>query len=135
MPADIRGTDRGAKMTAHGGQRPGAGRPKGSKNKMTIAKEAVAEILDIDSSETLESAIHKRGHTLLIEMERIAIDPTQPIAARIMAARVALPFLLHRPETNTQDVDTNQVIIARLHEGRDRVAQARRDGMFDRISE
>ena len=60
-----------------GGYRPGAGRPKGSKNKSTIAKEAVAEILDVDDAQMLEAAIHKRGHTLLTEMERIACDPTQ----------------------------------------------------------
>lgn len=111
------------KPRAHGGQRPGAGRPKGSKNKSTIAKQAVAEILDIDRSETLEGAVHKRGHTLLMEMERIAIDPTQPIAARIMAARVALPFLLHRSENNSQDAGTRQEILARLQAGRARVAE------------
>ena len=112
------------KPRTHGGRRPGAGRPKGSKNKATIAKQAVAEILDIDQSETLEGAIHKRGHTLLMEMERIAIDPTQPIAARIMAARVALPFLLHRSENNSQDAGTSQEILARLQAGRNRVAEA-----------
>ncbi len=111
------------KPRKHGGQRPGAGRPKGSKNKSTIAKQAVAEILDIDRSETLEGAVHKRGHTLLMEMERIAIDPTQPIAARIMAARVALPFLLPRSENNNQDAGASQEILARLQAGRARVAE------------
>ena len=62
-----------------GGRRRGAGRPKGSKNKSTIAKEALAEILDVDDPMMLAGAIHQRGHTLLIEMERIACDPTQPV--------------------------------------------------------
>lgn len=83
-------------MTERGGKRPGAGRPKGSKNKSTIAKEAIAEILDVDDAQMLEAAIHNRGHSLLLEMERIATDPTQPVGARIMAAKTALPFLLPR---------------------------------------
>lgn len=114
------------KPRTHGGRRPGAGRPKGSKNKSTLARQAVAEILDIDVSETLDSAIHKRGHTLLIEMERIAIDPTQPIAARIMAARVALPFLLHRSENSRDNAEASEAILARLEAGRARVAEAHR---------
>ncbi|MGE4561530.1 MAG: hypothetical protein AAEC10_01220, partial [Rhodospirillales bacterium] len=28
-----------------------------------------------------------------LRLERIAFDPTQPIAARIMAAKIALPFM------------------------------------------
>jgi len=79
-----------------GGPRRGAGRPKGSRNKATNAREAIAEILDVDDPHMLAGAIHKRGHTLLTEMERIACDPTQPVGAGIMAARTALPFLLPR---------------------------------------
>jgi hypothetical protein len=114
------------KPRTHGGRRSGAGRPKGSKNKATLARQSVAEILDIDVSETLDSAIHKRGHTLLIEMERIAIDPTQPIAARVMAARVALPFLLHRSENSRDNAVASEAILARLEAGRNRVAEAHR---------
>ena len=92
-------------MTRHGGYRAGAGRRRGSKNKETIAKEAVAEILDIDDPHMLEAAIHRRGHTLLTEMERIACDPTQPVGARIMAARTALPFLLSRQTAPSKVAD------------------------------
>lgn len=90
-------------MAGHGGKRPGAGRPKGSKNKMTIARAAVAEILDVDERDTLDAAVQKRGHSLLLELERIAHDPTQPLAARIAAARVALPFLLPKREVEVEE--------------------------------
>ena len=53
----------------------------------------------------LEAAIHRRGHTLLTEMERIACDPTQPVGARIMAARTALPFLLSRQTAPSKVAD------------------------------
>lgn len=106
-------------MAGHGGKRPGAGRPKGSNNKMTIAPAAVAEILDVDARDTLDAAVHKRGHSLLLEMERIAHDPTQPIAARITAARVALPFLLPRREVEPKEHNWDhfaQLIQERRHQ-------------------
>ena len=78
----------------HGGKRNGAGRKKGSKNKTTIAREAIAEIIDAPDPMKLASAIHERGHKLLAQLERITLDPTQPVAARVMAARPALPFML-----------------------------------------
>ena len=80
--------------------KPGRGRPKGSKNKVTIAREAVAEVLGAPSPEHIEAEIHKRGHALLTELERITLDPTQPVAARILAAKVALPFLLAKPQAD-----------------------------------
>lgn len=107
-----------------GGYRPGAGRPKGSKNKSTIAKEAVAEILDVDDADQLQSAVHKRGHQLLIELERIALDPTQPVAARIMAAKTALPFLLPK-QVDFAGVAARfggEELVQRLNDGRARVA-------------
>lgn len=70
-----------------------AGR-KGSKNKLTLARHAVAEVLDAPSEVDLTKAVHQRGHSLLIELEKIAMDPSQPVAARIVAAKTALPFLL-----------------------------------------
>ncbi len=45
--------------------KPKIGRPKGSKNKVTIAREAVAEVLGAPSPEHIEAEIHKRGHALL----------------------------------------------------------------------
>ena len=53
----------------------------------------------------LASAIHQRGHAMLLELERIVLDPTQPIAARIMAARTALPFILPANSTLRQLVN------------------------------
>ena len=105
-----------------GGRRQGAGRPKGSKNKETIAREAVAEALDIEDAEGLEQAVHRRGHQLLLELERIAIDPTQNVAARIMAAKVALPFLLPKQSEpqNTSRTDQGKLFAA-LQAGRERV--------------
>jgi hypothetical protein len=83
----------------HGGYREGAGRKHGSKNKMTIGREAVAEIIEAPDPKKLSAAIHQRGHAMLLELERIVLDPSQPIAARIMAARTALPFML--PKLNS----------------------------------
>lgn len=63
---------------------------------------------------------------MLPEMERIVLDPTQPVAARIMAAKVVLPFMppkLPEPRTAPQE---NDKMVRRLQEGRARVAAARR---------
>jgi hypothetical protein len=106
----------------HGGRRKGAGRKKGSKNKTTIAREVIGEIINAPDPTKLASAIHQRGNVLLLEMERIALDPTQPIAARIMAARTALPFMLPKvQEQNAASTGPND-LIKRLQAGRDRVS-------------
>ena len=103
-----------------GGKRSGAGRPKGSKNKTTIAREVVAEIIDAPDPRKLSSAIHKRGQTMLLELERIVLDPTQPVAARIMAARTALPFMMPKlPEPKFELNDPND-LVRRLQIGRER---------------
>jgi hypothetical protein len=108
----------------HGGRRKGAGRKKGSKNKTTIAREVIGEIIDAPDPMKLASAIHQRGHALLLELERIALDPTQPVAARIMAARTALPFMLpKRPELKNDSVNHDD-LVRRIHEGRKRAALA-----------
>ena len=94
----------------HGGKRKGAGRKKGSKNKTTIAREVIGEIIDAPDPMKLVSAIHQRGHAMLLELERIVLDPTQPIAARIMAARTALPFMLPKlPEPKSELNDPNDL--------------------------
>jgi len=54
---------------------------KGSKNKVTVAREAIAEVLDAPAPINLSATIHQRGYTMLLEMERIVLDPTQPSAA------------------------------------------------------
>jgi len=110
----------------HGGKRKGAGRKKGSKNKTTIAREVVGEIIDAPDPLKLASAIHQRGHAMLLELERIVLDPTQPVAARIMAARTALPFMLPKlPEPKSDLVDPND-LVRRLQAGRDRLADEAR---------
>ncbi len=113
-------------MGQAGGRRSGAGRPKGSKNKSTLAREAVAEILDVDDQHLLAAEVHRRGHRLLGEMERIALDPTQPAAVRIVAARTALPFLLPRSVARPVQTNFGHELVKRLEEGRQRVALLRR---------
>jgi hypothetical protein len=108
-----------------GGRKLGAGRPKGSKNKMTIAREVVAEILDVDDARMLAEAVHKRGHTLLAEMERIACDVTQPIGARIMAAKVALPFMLAKREVAPKTERLNEDMIELLQQRRIQLSELR----------
>lgn len=69
----------------------------------------------------LASAIHQRGHAMLLELERIVLDPTQPVAARIMAARTALPFMLPKlPEPKSERGDPDD-LVRRLQAGRDRL--------------
>mgnify|MGYP005657184071 FL=1 len=108
-----------------GGKREGAGRKKGSKNKVTVAREAIAVVLDAPDPMKLTAAIHQRGYQMLLEMERIVLDPTQPLAARIMAAKVALPFMLTKPQEPRIATQGNDEITRRLQEGRARVAAAR----------
>ena len=70
----------------------------------------------------LASAIHQRGLSMLLELERIVLDPTQPVAARIMAARTALPFMppkLPEPKAQVTNVDA---LSLRIQEGRNQVA-------------
>ena len=115
----------------HGGRREGAGRKKGSKNKTTIAREAIAEIINAPDPMKLASAIHERGHKLPAELERITLDPTQPVAARIMAARTALPFMLpKRLEPNNNGVDHDK-LIGRIQEGRKRAALAHKRNLSE----
>jgi hypothetical protein len=72
----------------------------------------------------LTQAVHQRGHSLLVELEKIAMDPSQPVAARIVAAKTALPFLLPKcaQERQQDDGDFAASLIQRLHEGRQRAA-------------
>jgi len=109
----------------HGGKREGAGRKKGSKNKTTIAREVIGEIIDAPDPMKLASAVHQRGHAMLLELERIVLDPTQPVAARIMAARTALPFMLPKlPEPKNSVGDADE-LVRRIQAGRIRASELR----------
>ncbi len=107
-----------------GGARPGSGRPKGSRNKLTLAKQVVAEVLDVSSERDIAKSIHSRGHQLLAELETLALDRSQPAAVRIVAAKSALPFLLPKcVEDKNSDADAFAAsLIEQLHEGRARIA-------------
>lgn len=105
-----------------GGKREGAGRRKGSKNKVTVAREAIAEVLDAPDPMNLTSAIHQRGHQMLLEMERIVLDPTQPVAARIMAAKTVLPFMLPKLTVPEDKGSAFEDVVNALHKGRERAA-------------
>jgi hypothetical protein len=72
----------------------------------------------------LASAIHQRGHAMLLELEHIVLDPTQPIAARIMAARTALPFMLPKLQEPSNNAGNADELVRRILEGRKRVALA-----------
>ena len=109
-------------MAGPGGRRSGAGRKPGSKNKTTIAREVVAEVIDAPDPQKIEAAVHARGHRLLLELERIAFDPDQPIAARIVAAKAALPFLLPTQARHTGRISiTSEEFAERLNRGREAV--------------
>ena len=105
----------------HGGKRDGAGRKKGSKNKTTIAREVIGEIIAAPDPMKLASAIHHRGHAMLLELKRIVLDQSHPLAARIMAARTALPFMLPKlSEPKAELIDPDD-LVRRLQAGRDRL--------------
>jgi hypothetical protein len=82
---------------------------------------SAAEVLGVRDADLLEEAIHRRGHVLLLEMERLALDPAQPSGVRIMAARTALPFLLPRPETESGSEAMAADLVAALRAGRERL--------------
>ena len=46
------------------GKRKGAGQKQGSKNKVTVAREAIAEVLDVPDPMNLAVAIHQRGYKI-----------------------------------------------------------------------
>ena len=55
---------------------------------------------------------------MLLEMERIVLDPTQPVAARIMAAKVVLSFMLPKLSEPRTAPQVNDDLVRRLQEGR-----------------
>ena len=90
-----------------------------------MACEAIAEVLDAPAPMNLTAAIHQRGCKMLLEMERIVLDPTQPVAARIMAAKVVLPFMLPKlSEPRTAPLNSED-LVRRLQDGRARASLPR----------
>ena len=77
------------KKVQHGGRRPGAGRPPGSRNKATLAREAGAKTLTDLARENTEAAL-----AALLE---VAGDATAPAAARVSAATALLDRAWGRP--------------------------------------
>ena len=77
------------KKGIHGGRRPGAGRPPGSRNKATLAREAGAKTLTDLARENTEDAL-----AALLEVAR---DTTAPSAARVSAATALLDRAWGRP--------------------------------------
>ena len=77
------------KKGIHGGRRPGAGRPPGSRNKATLAREAGAKTLTDLARENTEAAL-----AALLE---VAGDATAPAAARVTAATALLDRAWGRP--------------------------------------
>lgn len=111
-----------------GGKRDGAGRKQGSKNKTTIAREVVAEVINADDPKKLTEAVHARGHQMLVELERIVLDHTQPVAARIMAAKTALPFMLPKKVDHEAKQDVlGDELVARIYAGRDRIHRSKHE--------
>jgi len=69
---------------------------------------------------------------MLLEMERIVLDPTQPVAARIMAAKVVLPFMLAKLQEPRTAPQVNDQISRILQEGRARVAAVRQTAEYSK---
>jgi hypothetical protein len=91
----------------HGGHRPGAGRPKGAKNKLTLQLEAAFAVAEGELGE---------GHSPLMYMLAVMQDLDNPVRVRLRAARALLPFF-HRklpplkPEPVHFDIPPPQVFV------------------------
>jgi hypothetical protein len=73
--------------TKHGGFRRGAGRPKGSKNRSTIAREA-------RQRESLAAAQEANANLMPVDyLLQVMRDPTAPPGRRARAAMFVAPFL------------------------------------------
>ena len=81
-------------MGNHGGRRRGAGRPPGSRNKATLAREERAKTLSVLARENTESAL-----AALLE---VAQDTSAPAAARVQAAKALLDRAWGRPPRHKQ---------------------------------
>ena len=72
-----------------GGQRPGAGRPAGARNKRTLAAEVKAREVAAVIEHALDEPFLGDAHALLVAIYK---DPAQPIELRIEAAGKAIRF-------------------------------------------
>ena len=78
----------------HGGRRRGAGRPPGSRNKETLAREERAKTLSALARENTDHAL-----AALVE---VAEDTSAPAAARVQAAKALLDRGWGRPPRHKQ---------------------------------
>lgn len=80
-----------ASANGHGGRRPGAGRPKGSRNKATLERERrIQDLLGAGGIGGLVAASFEVVGTLML-------DPTAPPVVRLQAARMLQERFLGRP--------------------------------------
>ena len=80
--------------TRHGGRRPGAGRPPGSRNRATLAREA-------DGRTLTELAREKTAFAVGV-LESVAADADAPASARISAAKALLDRAWGRPSQRVE---------------------------------
>ena len=94
----------------HGGRRPGAGRPAGSRNRSTMAREAGAVTLAELARESTADAI--------MALREVMLDAEAPASARISAATALLDRAYGRPsprvaldnDPDSADADTLRLI-------------------------
>lgn len=77
------------KIGAENAPNRGRGRPKGAKNKLTIAKEEAAEKAAKTIAKAIPGAFQGNSHAYLMSIYK---DPKQATPVRIDAAKAALPF-------------------------------------------
>ena len=99
---------------SHGGRRPGAGRPKGSTKLGKLASPDLRQMARVWSTEVLGSWKDPLG--LLIS---IAADEKHPLATRMNAATIAVPYLY--PKLSAATVETHATV-TRV-DGRDLIDQ------------
>ena len=92
------------KTDRRGGKRPGAGRPKGSRNRTTLAKLVGGE-LHLQCLDDAELVAYARHHAaeIVTTLATMVHDPKVPAAARVNAGSLILGYAYGRPRPRPSD--------------------------------
>jgi hypothetical protein len=85
-----------------GGARPGAGRPKGKKNKTTIEREQALAQMAVKLEEAIPNTFKGKAHELLMAVYK---NEDLPLPIRIDAAKAAIGFEIPRLGNTNMTLD------------------------------
>jgi ribosome-binding protein aMBF1 (putative translation factor) len=101
---------------SRGGSRPGAGRPRGSRNKETIARDALLAAAAAGDASTPK----QRADRLLSVLEAVALGEAFEVSTRIAAAKAALPYWQPRLTENAHSLNVTEGLADRVRRARER---------------